>query len=102
MSEGLRGAHPPALALHQQEGDEVFGLVRDVRELLLLKVPLTGQDVVQRLVVVVAQKRRQTAEPEQKGNGNGGQGKKEKLLTPSLCCVCIFAFVCVCVTTYSM
>lgn len=63
LSERLCGAHPPALALHQQAGDEVFGLVRDVGELVHLKVPLAGQDVVERLVVVVAQKRRQTAEP---------------------------------------
>lgn len=64
MSEGLRSAHPPAFALHQQTSDEVFGLVGDVSKLLLLEVPLTGQDVVQRLVVIVAQERRQTTEPE--------------------------------------
>lgn len=61
--ERLCGAHPPALALHQQTGDEVFGLVRDVGELVHLKVPLAGQDVVERLVVVVAQERGQAAEP---------------------------------------
>lgn len=61
--ERLRCAHPPALALHQQTGDEVFGLIRDVGELVHLKVPLAGQDVVERLVVVVAQERRQAAEP---------------------------------------
>lgn len=72
VSEGLCCAHPPALTLHQQEGDEVFGLVRDVRKLLLFKVPLTGQDVVQCLVVVVPQKRRQAAEPGPRGNT--GQG----------------------------
>lgn len=90
VSEGLCRAHPPALALHQQTGDEVFGLIRNVRKLLLLKVPLTGQDVVQRLVVVIPQERRQAAEPGPRANT--GQG---------CCCV----FLCVCVrasATYSM
>lgn len=74
--ERLRGAHPPALALHQQTGDEVFGLVRDVGELVHLKVPLAGQDVVERLVVIVAQERRQAAEPGARG---GNAGWKEPL-----------------------
>lgn len=65
MFEGLGGTHPPALALHKQTSDEVFGFLRDVRELLLLKVPLTGQNIVQGLVVVVPQKRRQATEPGQ-------------------------------------
>lgn len=62
MSQGLCCTHPPALALHQQTGDEVLGFTRDVFKLLLLKVPLTGQDVVQGLVVIVAKKWRQAAE----------------------------------------
>lgn len=62
VSKGLCCTHPPALALHQQTRDEVFGFIRDVFKLLLLKVPLAGQDVVQGLVVIVAEKRRQAAE----------------------------------------
>lgn len=65
--EGLGGAHPPALALDQQARDEVLGLVRHAGELVHLKVPLAGQDVVERLVVVVAQERGQAAEPGPRG-----------------------------------
>lgn len=86
--ERLCGAHPPALALHQQTGDEVFGLVRDVGELVHLKVPLAGQDVVERLVVVVTQERRQAAEP------GARREKKRRLETaararPACACTCI-------------
>lgn len=67
VSQGLCCTHPPALALHQQTGDEVLGFTRDVFKLLLLKVPLTGQDVVQGLVVIVAKKWRQAAESRSRG-----------------------------------
>ncbi len=84
MSQRLCCAHPPALALHQQAGDEVFGLVRDVCKLLLLKVPLTGQDVVQCLVVIIPQKRRQATEP----------GTKEAQVRDAI--VCLFKCTGVC------
>lgn len=63
VSEGLGCTHPPALALHQETWDEIFGLVWNVCKFLLLEVPLTCQDVVQCLVVIVPQKWRQTTEP---------------------------------------
>lgn len=74
VSQGLCCTHPPAFALHQQTGDEVLGFIRDVFKLLLLKVPLTGQDVVQGLVVIVAKKWRQAAEPgSREKHKSGGQ-----------------------------
>lgn len=82
VSEGLCRTHPPALALHQQTGDEVFGLIRNVRKFFLLKVPLTGQDVVQCLIVIIPQEWRQTTEPEQRENT--GQG---------CCCVSSYTYV---------
>lgn len=78
--ERLCGAHPPALALHQQTGDEVFGLVRDVGELVHLKVPLAGQDVVQRLVVVVAQERGEAAEPGARRRNAGWRQPLQRVL----------------------
>lgn len=75
MSEGLCCTHPPTLALHKQTGDEVFGLIRNVCKLLLLKVPLTGQDVVQCLVVIVPQEWRQATKSGQRGSqGQGHNG----------------------------
>lgn len=79
--ERLCGAHPPALALHQQTGDEVFGLVRDVGELVHLKVPLAGQDVVQRLVVVVAQERGEAAEPGARRRNAGWRQPPQRVLS---------------------
>lgn len=55
----------------QQPGDEVFGLRRRVGKLRLVKVPLAGQDVVQGLVVVVAEERTQTAQAGSVGVGGG-------------------------------
>lgn len=77
VSKGFCRTHPPALALHQQAGDEVLGFIRDVFKLLLLEAPLTGQDVVQGLVVIVAEKWRQAAEP----------GCRERT-SQGCCCVC--------------
>lgn len=84
--ERLCGAHPPALALHQQTGDEVFGLVWDVGELVHLKVPLAGQDVVERLVVVVAQERRQAAEPGARRGLATAAGAR-----PACACACVYS-----------
>lgn len=93
--ERLCGAHPPALALHQQTGDEVFGLVRDVSELVHLKVPLAGQDVVERLVVVVAQERRQAAEPGAR-RANAGWRQLLARACPACVCTCILNLQHVC------
>lgn len=48
----------------QQVGDEVFGVVGDFVEGLVLKVPGGRGHVGQSLVVVVAHEGRQTAQPE--------------------------------------
>lgn len=96
VSQGLWSAHPPskvrsnvATALKetknldlslapktefcspfvydQQSANEVSGLLRRVRKLRLVKVPLAGQDVVQGLIVVVAKERAETTQ-----TGGGG------------------------------
>lgn len=59
---------------HQHSGDEIFGLFRRVRKLRLIKVPLTGQDVVQGLVVVVAEERTETTQT--------GGGKSDRCCLP--------------------
>lgn len=58
------------LVYNQQSGDEVFGLLRRVRKLRLIKVPLTGQDVIQGLIVVIAKERTETTET--------GRGKSDR------------------------
>lgn len=50
--------------LLQQVGDEVFAVVGDFVEGLVLEVPGGRGDVGQSLVVVVAHEGRQTAQPE--------------------------------------
>lgn len=47
---------------NQHPGDEVFGLLRRICELRLVKVPLTGQDVVQGLVVIVTKEGAETTQ----------------------------------------
>ncbi len=46
----------------EQSGDEVFGFFRRIHKLLFLKVPLTGQDVIQGLVVIVTKEGTETAQ----------------------------------------
>lgn len=69
LQRGVCGAGFSPLALDQESGDEVFRLLRDVGELLLLEVPLAGQDVVERLVVILAEEGRQATESEGGGSG---------------------------------
>lgn len=47
-------------------GDEVFGFFGRICKLWLIKVPLGSQNVVEGLVVVVTEERRETAETERK------------------------------------
>lgn len=82
------------LVYNQQSGDEVFGLLRRVRKLRLIKVPLTGQDVIQGLIVVITKERTETTET--------GRGKSDRCSH----CVTMWAhgcpFLCACVFTHSM
>lgn len=50
----------------EHPGDEVFGLLRRICKLWLIKVPLGGQNVVEGLVVIVAKERRETAQANRK------------------------------------
>lgn len=76
---------------NQQSGDEVFGLLRRVRKLWLIKVPLTGQDVVQGLVVVIAKERTETTQT--------GRGKSDHSLQGDN--VGQWMSICVCLCVYS-
>lgn len=67
----LAGSQTGIFLLHvflQQVGDEVLGGVRYFIKGLVLKVPGGRGDVGQRLIVVVAHERRQTAQPERTTN----------------------------------
>lgn len=50
----------------EHPGDEVFGLLRRICKLWLIKVPLGGQNVVEGLVVIIAKERRETAQANRK------------------------------------
>lgn len=54
--QSFTGPHSPASVDKKKPGDEVFGFFRCFYKLLLLEVPLTGQDVIQGLVVIVPKK----------------------------------------------
>lgn len=47
---------------NEHPGDEVFGLLRRICKLWLIKVPLGGQNVVEGLVVIITKEWRQTAQ----------------------------------------
>lgn len=47
---------------------EIFGLIRNISKFLIFKIPVTGQDIVEGLIVIITQKRRQSSEAEVKRN----------------------------------
>lgn len=47
---------------NEHPGDEVLGILGRICKLRLIKVPLTGQDVVQSLVVIVTKEWAETAQ----------------------------------------
>lgn len=53
----------------EQPGDEVLGILRRICKLWLIEVPLTGQDVVQSLIVIVTKEWAETAQTNRERDG---------------------------------
>lgn len=68
----------------EQSGDEVFGFFGCICKLGLIKVPLTGQDVVQSLVVIIT---KEWTEPAQTN------GERQPVIY-SLVFMCVYFCVC--------
>lgn len=48
--------------LDEKFWDEIFRLIRNTSKFLIFKIPATGQDIVEGLIVIITQKRRQSTE----------------------------------------
>lgn len=70
---------------NKEPGDKIFGFLRRIYKFLFLKVPLTGQDVVQSLVVIITKEGTETTQPNR---------KIQTVINITLLKMCVHAFVC--------
>lgn len=75
---------------NEQPGDKIFGFLGRIYKLLFLEVPLTGQNVIQSLVVVIAKEGTETTQTKREGQK---ERKKQSLTLLSSKCACMYLCV---------
>lgn len=72
---------------NQESGDEVFGFFWCIYKLLFLKVPPTGQDVIQSLIVIITEEGTQTAQTSREK----GKDDQQRFVDVRAC-FCVFTY----------